>query len=106
MPQGTNVLVIGGGGLGAALPWRPAQRGCRVVLSDPNPGGGATQAAAGMLAPVTELHHGELGLLALTTASARLYPEFVAELERCTGLDVGYVRCGTVQVAWDRADLV
>jgi glycine oxidase len=100
-----DVAVIGGGVIGLAVAWRTAQRGLSVAVIDPSPGSGASAVAAGMLAPVTELHYAERALLDLTLASAEAYPEFVAELERETGLDVGYRQCGTVSVGWMGADL-
>lgn len=105
MAQTTDVAVVGGGVIGAAIAWRLAARGVGVTLVDPDPGSGATGAAAGMLAPVTELHYGEEPLLALNIASAERYAGFVAELEDETGVDVGYRRTGTVVAAWDGADL-
>jgi glycine oxidase len=85
--------------------WRLAAAGAAVTIVDPSPGHGATGAAAGMLAPVTELHYGEERLLRLHLASARRYPDFVAELEAATGVAVDYNRTGTVVAAWDAADL-
>ncbi len=96
-----DVVVVGGGIIGAAIAWRLATHGAAVTVVDPAPGLGATHAAAGMLAPVTELHYGEERLLRLNLASARRYPDFVAEL----GADVGYRQTGTVVAAWDAADL-
>ncbi len=76
-----------------------------MTVVDPAPGSGASPAAAGMLAPVTELHYGELALLRLGLESARRYPDFVAALREATGIDVGYRRTGTLVAAWDGADL-
>jgi glycine oxidase len=73
-----------------------------AVLERGEPGGGATRVAAGMLAPVGELTFGEPELLELTLAAARLYPEFVAELEAATGEATGYERLGALHVALDR----
>lgn len=53
-----DVLVIGGGVIGLGVAWRCAQRGLKVTVVDPAPGSGASSAAAGMLAPATELHYG------------------------------------------------
>ncbi|MCW2530230.1 MAG: glycine oxidase ThiO [Pseudonocardiales bacterium] len=105
MAQRYDVIVVGAGVIGLACAWRIARSGRSVVVVDPAPGAGATWTAAGMLAPVTEFGYGEQALLALNLASARLYPQFVAELERVTGCPVGYERRGTLQVAWDSADL-
>ncbi|MEU7277680.1 glycine oxidase ThiO [Streptomyces sp. NPDC045431] len=102
---GSDVLVIGGGIIGLVTAWRAAQRGLRTAVVDPEPGGGAAQVAAGMLAAVTELHYGEETLLGLNLASARRYPDFVTELrEAAGGLDVGYRACGTLAVALDADD--
>ncbi|MFD5053763.1 glycine oxidase ThiO [Streptomyces tendae] len=99
-----DVLIVGGGIIGLVTAWRAARRGLVTALVDPEPGGGAAQVAAGMLAAVTELHYGEETLLALNLASARRYPEFAAELTELTGHDLGYRRCGTLAVALDADD--
>ncbi|MGV9885230.1 glycine oxidase ThiO [Streptomyces sp. NPDC003006] len=100
----TDVLVVGGGIIGLVTAWRTAQRGLSVTVVDPEPGGGAAQVAAGMLAAVTELHHGEQTLLGINLASARRYPDFAAELTEASGQDLGYRACGTLAVALDSDD--
>ena len=45
-----------------------------VTVHDPDPGRAAAHVAAGMLAPVTELHYGEEALLALNLGSAGAGP--------------------------------
>ena len=45
-----------------------------------------------MLAPVAEADPSEPGLLELGIASARAYPEFIADLRAATPLDPGYLR--------------
>lgn len=109
--RSSDVLVVGGGIIGLVTAWRAAQRGLRTAVVDPDPGGGAARVAAGMLAAVTELHYGEETLLGLNLASARRYPDFVAELAEATGggatgpgHDVGYRACGTLAVALDADD--
>ncbi len=98
-----DVLVVGGGVIGLSCAWRLAQRGARVaVLERGEPGGGATRVAAGMLAPVGELSFGEPELLELTLAAARLYPEFVAEVEAASGMSTAYEQLGALHVALDR----
>ncbi|MFJ5259183.1 glycine oxidase ThiO [Streptomyces sp. NPDC088387] len=100
----SDVLVVGGGIIGLVTAWRAAQRGLATAVVDPEPGGGAAQVAAGMLAAVTELHYGEQTLLGLNVASADRYPAFAAELTDLTGHDLGYRRCGTLAVALDADD--
>ncbi|MFI2510210.1 glycine oxidase ThiO [Streptomyces sp. NPDC018972] len=100
----SDVLVVGGGIIGLVTAWRAAQRGLATAVVDPEPGGGAAEVAAGMLAAVTELHYGEETLLGLNLASARRYPGFAAELTELTGHDLGYRACGTLAVALDADD--
>jgi glycine oxidase len=100
-----DVAVIGGGTIGAAVAWRCAQRGMDVTVVDPGVTEGAWHTAAGMLAPVTELHYTETPLLRLGLESLARYPDFVAEVEQAAGLPCGFERCGTLAVAWDAADV-
>jgi glycine oxidase len=102
----TDVAVIGAGAIGTSVAWRCAQRGLSVTIIDPAPERGAWQAAAGMLAPITELHYAETELLQLSLAALARYPAVVDELTAVTGIDVGYRQHGTLAAAWDAADLV
>jgi glycine oxidase len=98
-----DAIFVGGGIIGLACAWRAAQRGARVaVLERAEPPAGATNVAAGMLAPVGELTFGEPQLLELTLEAAQLYPGFVAELEGASGELTGYQREGALHVALDR----
>lgn len=97
-----DAIFVGGGVIGLACAWRAAQRGARVaVLERSRPPAGATDVAAGMLAPVGELTFGEPELLQLTLEAAALYPGFVAELEVEAGRPTGYMREGALHVALD-----
>lgn len=100
-----RITVVGGGVIGLAVAWRLAQRGAAVTVVDPETEQAASRVAAGMLAPVTEIHFGEEPLLALNLESARRYPAFVAELEAVSGIGSGYRETGTLAVARDRDDL-
>jgi len=97
-------VIVGGGVIGLAIAWQTALAGMSVTVVDPSPGRGASWAAAGMLAPVSEVQFGENALLGLNLASAERYPSFVAELQDATGADVGYRTCGTLAVAFDGDD--
>lgn len=100
-----RLAVVGGGVIGLSTAWRLARAGHAVTLYDPAPGSGASGVAAGMLAPVTEVHFGEEKLLELNLESARRYPRFIAELEAATDMPTGYHPSGTLVVARDRDDL-
>jgi glycine oxidase len=101
-----DAIFVGGGVIGLCCAWRAARRGARVaVLERAEPAGGATNVAAGMLAPVGELSFGEPRLLELTLAAARLYPAFAADLEDESGEEIGYARLGALHLALDRDEV-
>ena len=104
-PAGPSVVVIGGGVIGLSLAWRAAQRGLAVTVADPDPGKGASYAAAGMITPVSEAAYAERELYQLGVAAQQQYAAFAAELTAATGLPTGYRQAGTLQVAWDSDDL-
>jgi glycine oxidase len=101
---GGDVVVVGGGAIGLACAWRLAARGAAVTVVDPDPGGGASGVAAGMLAPVTEARIGEEPLLRLNLASWSRWPAFAAEVEQASGQPIGYREDGTLVVALDADD--
>jgi len=101
----TDVLIIGGGVIGLSIAWRAAQRGMRVTVADPAPGSGASNAAAGMITPISEAAYAERELFRFGRESQRRYPEFAAELTGLTGEPTGYRQAGTLQVACDADDL-
>jgi glycine oxidase len=90
-----DVIIIGGGIIGLSLSIALRKRGATVLIVERGePGREASHAAAGMLAdfpletpPV---------LQSLATASARLYPEFVHELQDESGLNVDLRDQGTI----------
>jgi glycine oxidase len=99
-----DVLVIGAGIVGMAVAWRAATTGRTVALVDPEPGRGATWAAAGMLAPVAEAHFGEGDLAVLNLAAAAAWPVFARDLEATTARQVHYRDDGTLVVAGGPSD--
>jgi glycine oxidase len=100
-----DVVIAGAGVIGLSIAWRAAQQGHRVVIADPQPGLGATYAAAGMLTPIAEAAYAEREIFGLGQESLRRYPDFVAELQAVTGLPTGFRQDGTLQVAYDSDDL-
>lgn len=100
-----TVVVAGGGLVGLAVAWRAARRGLPVTVVDPEPGTGASRAAAGMLAPVTEAAYGEEALLRLCLTSLARYPAFLAELAEDGGVDVPLRTAGTLVVGFDDDDM-
>ncbi|WP_185048973.1 glycine oxidase ThiO [Thermocatellispora tengchongensis] len=100
-----DAVVVGGGVVGLSTAWRLAGRGLRVAVADPAPGSGASHAAAGMLAPVSEVSYTEEPLLRLGLDSLARWPAFAAELSDESGLGLDLRRDGTLDVAFGADDL-
>jgi glycine oxidase len=99
--RSADVLVIGGGIIGCSIAWRLAQAGMKVTLLDRSePGGEASAAAGGMLAPLGEVLQPRT-FSELCIASRNLYPRFAAEVEECSGHLSGYRSDGSLMVAFD-----
>ncbi len=98
-------MIVGGGVIGLALAYELLRRGRSVlVLERDRPGSGATAAAGGMLAPVSEAGHDPPELIELGCDSLRRYPRFVSDVEQVAGVECGYRDEGTLWVALDRDD--
>lgn len=99
-----DVAVIGGGAIGHGIAWEATRSGRSVVVIDDAPGSGASRAAAGMLAPVNELHYQEEDLLELMLEASVRWPGFAADLAAAAGSDPGYLTTPTLAVGADAAD--
>lgn len=102
VPARCDVVVIGGGVVGLAIAWELVCAGRDVRLIDPEPGSGATHAAAGMIAPISEHRLTEPALHALAEASAAGYPAFLDSVPG--GRECGLETADTLLLAVDDAD--
>lgn len=100
----TRTAVVGAGVVGLLTAWQLRLNGHAVTVIDPAPGHDASYAAAGMLAPISEVQYGQEKLWPLMTAARAEHPEFLARLERAAGVSAGYRENGTVLLAADRSD--
>lgn len=93
-----DVAIVGGGLIGASISFELAAENLRVVVIDrQKPGLEASWAAAGMLSPGPNSTEDE-ALTPLAKESLRLYPEFIAEVEKASGRSASLVRGGALEI--------
>ena len=103
LPASVDLAVVGGGIIGLSIAYEACRRGrSTLVIEKSRPGSGATPVAAGMLAPVSEAEPTLPEMIELGLESCRLYPDFVAAIEKDSGLDCRYRPEGSIRIAMDR----
>lgn len=105
MPINTEVIVVGGGAIGAACTRELARAGRRVLLIERGSDEGASwRAAAGMLAPQIEAAEAD-PLFELAVAGRERYVRLAEELLATTGVDIQFWRSGIVRLATQASDV-
>jgi glycine oxidase len=95
-----DVIIAGAGIIGVSLALELRERGRAVLVLDrAAPGGEASSAAAGMLAPSDPETPPALRPMAF--ASASIFPEFVRKLETAGKMQVDFRRFGTIALLRD-----
>ena len=92
-----DVIVAGGGVVGATAAYLCARGGLRTLLLDRVDTGRATDAGAGIIAPRTSTR--SEALIELGLRSGDFYPTLLGYLAEDGGGDTGYARCGDLRVA-------
>ena len=90
--------------MGLLTAWQLRLTGHTVTVFDPAPGSEASYAAAGMLAPISEVQYGQNQLWTIMSAAQGEYPELIASLRRAVDVPSGYRENGTILVAADPGD--
>ena len=101
-----KVVIIGAGVAGLSIGWRLAEAGVEVTLLErAQPAGGASWAAAGMIAVTAELLDSHAAEIEFARHSNVLWPEFAEQVEAVSNRAVGYCRSGALILAEDEAAL-
>ncbi|WP_100406823.1 glycine oxidase ThiO [Bacillus solitudinis] len=105
--MGERIIVLGGGVIGLASALELNNRGHQVtVLEKSKCGGQASGAAAGMLAPFSEIGEDPDDFFQLCLASLRLYPTWQKEVKRLSNRGFEYINSGSLHAVYHEADLL
>jgi glycine oxidase len=100
-----DVVVVGGGVIGASCAWHLARAGRGVRLIERGERGGeAWRASAGMLTAQVEVA-AEDGLFELGIAGREFYREQAGPLRETTGIDIGFTESGILEIAATEAEV-
>jgi len=101
--KSVDLVVIGGGAVGAACARAAALRGLEVAIFEPGPDpAAASPASAGMLAP--QIEAGDDVLLALSVRARDMYEPLALRLQESTGITIGFWRPGIASLAFDEVE--
>jgi glycine oxidase len=103
----SDVIVVGGGGVGLCVALAAARRGLTVTLVSEHRTGEAFPAAAGMLSPpAIEMADRSTvgGEHAFAVAARDRYPAYLGELAELSGIAVPLNRLGVLHVCLDEAE--
>lgn len=93
-----DVVIVGGGVIGLATGWHLARSGISVSIVDAGPlGGQSSQAAAGILGPLTESWE-DGPFTSLLWESLTLYPEWLQALAEDAHVDPEYDQSGILRL--------
>lgn len=94
-----DVVVIGGGVVGASCAYSLAKKGAKVTLLEKSHfGAGASGCSAAMLECQTHAFRGD-DFLSIAKPSLDLFPELHKELKELTNIDFEYEQCGILNLA-------
>ncbi len=100
LSEKSDVIIVGGGVIGCSIAYYLAKAGIKsLVIEHGRLGGEASQAAAGMLAPLSHTQ-GPSPFLDLCLAGLHSFRGLDEELRDASGVDIEYVAHGIIRVAF------
>lgn len=103
--QSSPLIIIGGGVIGLATAYELAKRDKQVLILEKGEcGGQATGAAAGMLAPYSEIGEDPDDFFTMCHKSLQMYPAWQEELKSISKENFEYNTNGSLHVAFHEAD--
>lgn len=105
--MGERIVILGGGIIGLASAFECQRRGHDVILLEKVAcGGQASGAAAGMLAPYSEIAEDPDDFFRLCLKSLQLYPNWQKDVKEISGMDFEYANSGSLHCVYHEADLL
>ncbi|TWI57829.1 glycine oxidase ThiO [Halalkalibacter nanhaiisediminis] len=102
-----RILILGGGVIGLATAFELSRRDYDVtVLEKSTCGGQASGAAAGMLAPFSEIGEDPDDFFLLCLDSLRLYKQWQQDVKQAAKLDFEYSESGSLHAVYHEADVL
>jgi D-amino-acid dehydrogenase len=98
-----DLIVVGGGVVGASAAYRSVGCGARTLLVDAHHQGRATDAGAGIVSPETEIRDGS-PRQAMVDATPAFYADLIDALGRDGEHDTGFAHCGKLVIARDERE--
>ncbi|WP_026674726.1 glycine oxidase ThiO [Alkalihalobacterium bogoriense] len=105
--MGERVVILGGGIIGLASAFECQRRGHEVTIVEKvKCGGQATGAAAGMLAPYSEIGEDPDDFFRLCLESLHLYPQWQKDIKDISKVNFEYTNSGSLHCVYHEADLL
>ncbi len=106
-PVKEKVIILGGGVIGLATAFELSKRDYHVtVLEKTTCGGQASGAAAGMLAPFSEIGEDPDDFFTFCLDSLRMYDRWQKDVKRTANMDFEYTKCGSLHAVYHEADVL
>jgi len=103
--RSSQIVVLGGGIIGLSAAFELAKRNIQVTLLEKGSfGGQATGAAAGMLAPYSEIGEDPDDFFRMCQKSLDLYPKWQQTVREVSGKYFEYTQSGSLHVVFHEAD--